>query len=462
MERPPGRGGYCCPIRTPHGDPPGRQPSPPVTATPAPLRPLAALLLVVVIVAGFGAGAAGAQSGGDTNAPGSIRGSLSDGDPVAGVAIVIATPDGVEIATAVSDDTGAWSAAVDPGDYVVTLDVATLPEGVFLQNPDRDSLTTTVRPGQDRTVLFPLGERDVVTVSRLDRLSNLAAEGVKFGLMIALAALGLSMVFGATNLVNFAHGELLAFGGIMAFWLERGYGPAPEMPLVAAAVIAVVLTAVLGGGLERGLFGPVRRRRSGDIAAMVISIGLAFALRHTYLILFGSRPDFYLDFRLQTTFAIGPVTLTPKAWLSILISGTVLLVFGWALRNTRLGTAIRAVSVNKDLAESSGIDVKRVIVATWIVGAGLAGLAGVLFGLAESVRWDMGSDVLLLIFAAVVLGGLGTAYGAMLGGLVVGLVTQLSTYWFPTELKLMFALMVLVAILMFRPQGILGVRERFG
>jgi neutral amino acid transport system permease protein len=156
------------------------------------------------------------------------------------------------------------------------------------------------------------------------------------------------------------------------------------------------------------------------------------------------------------------VQLTPKAWASIIISGTVLLAVGWALRNTRIGTAMRAVSVNKDLAESSGIDVKRVVIVTWLAGGALAGLSGVLFGIAESVRWNMGSDVLLLIFAAVVLGGLGTAYGAMVGGLVVGLVTQLSTYWFATELKLMFALMVLVVILLLRPQGILGVRERFG
>jgi neutral amino acid transport system permease protein len=195
---------------------------------------------------------------------------------------------------------------------------------------------------------------------------------------------------------------------------------------------------------------------------MVVSIGLALVVRYLFLILFGSRPDFYLDYRLQSTVTIGPVTLTPKSWAIIVVGGAVLLVVGWALKNTRIGTAMRAVSVNKDLAESSGIDVRRVVNMTWLVGAALAGLSGVFFGLAESVRWDMGNDVLLLIFAAVVLGGLGTAYGAMVGGLIVGLVTQLSTYWFPSELKLMFALVVLVLILIVRPQGILGVKERFG
>jgi neutral amino acid transport system permease protein len=412
---------------------------------------------------------AGAQTDGEAEetpaTEQAFRGTLRDGDrePVEGVTINVATEDGQEVGTAVTDASGVWSVPVpEPGRYSVSIDVDTLPEGAALQNPDRATLTPTVRPGQHQTVVFAIGERAALTTSRLDRLSNLAAEGVKFGLMIALAALGLSMVFGVTGLVNFAHGELLAFGAIVAWWLERGYGPAPEMPLLAAAVVAIVVTAGFASLWEVGIFGPVRRRRSGDIAAMVISIGLALVVRYIYLILAGSRPDFYLDFRLQTLFRIGPVQLTPKAWASIIISGTVLLAVGWALRNTRIGTAMRAVSVNKDLAESSGIDVKRVVIVTWLAGGALAGLSGVLFGIAESVRWNMGSDVLLLIFAAVVLGGLGTAYGAMVGGLVVGLVTQLSTYWFATELKLMFALMVLVVILLLRPQGILGVRERFG
>ena len=394
-----------------------------------------------------------------------FRGTVRDaeGEPIAGVEITVETTDAEPVGTAVTDDAGTWNVAVpEPGTYAVTIDTDTLPDGVALQDPDRTTLTPTIRANQERSITFPTGERAASTVSRLDRLTNLFAEGVKFGLMIALAALGLSVVFGVTGLVNFAHGELLAFGGIMAFWVERGYGPFPEMPLIFAAVVAVVAAGALAGSLEIGVFGPVRRRKSGDIAAMIISIGLAFVLRYLYLIFFGSRPDTYIDYRLQSGFRVGPVSLTPKAWATILIAGTVLLAVGWALRNTRIGTATRAVSVNKDLAESSGINVHRVVLTTWVVGGMLAGLSGVLFGLSERVAWNSGEDVLLLIFAAVVLGGLGTAYGAMLGGLVVGIVTQMSTYWFAADLKLMFALMVLVLILLFRPLGILGVKERFG
>jgi neutral amino acid transport system permease protein len=425
-----------------------------------------AVALVTLLTLVLGVAPATAQTDESTGPEQAFRGTLRDADrePVSGVTIAVASTDEVEIGTAISADDGSWSVPVpEPGRYIVSIDVDTLPDGAVLQDPDRVSITPTIRAGQDQTVLFAIGERTAGTTSRVDRLSNLAAEGVKFGLMIALAALGLSMVFGVTGLVNFAHGELLAFGAILTWWLERGYTPAPAMPLLVAAAIAIVATALFAAVWEIGIFGPVRRRKSGAIAAMVISIGLALVVRHLWLILAGSRPDFYLSFRIQPNpLTIGPVSMPPKAWATIVIASVVLLAVGWALKNTRIGTAMRAVSVNKDLAESSGIDVQRVTIVTWLAGGALAGLSGVLFGIAESVRWNMGNDVLLLIFAAVVLGGLGTAYGAMLGGLVVGLVTQLSTYWFPTELKLMFALLVLVIILLFRPQGILGVRERFG
>lgn len=395
----------------------------------------------------------------------SIGGRLQDQEaiPVVGVTITVETEDGELVGSVESGDDGSWVVPVpEPGRYTVSIDVDTLPEGVELQNPDRTSITPNVRSGQAGTALFAIGERQLDGTSRLDRLSNLAAEGVKFGLMIALAALGLSMVYGVTGLVNFAHGELLAFGALVAYALERGAGPLPAMPLLVAGGLAIVLTAGFAGLWEVGLFGPVRRRRSGHIAAMVISIGLALVARHLYLAIHGGSQDTYLDFRIQSQVSIGPVSLTPKSWITIVLATVVLVAVGWALKNTRVGTAMRAVSVNKDLAESSGIDVKRVVIATWIVGGALAGLSGVMFGLAESVRWNMGEQVLLMLFAAVILGGLGTAYGAMLGGIAVGLVTQLSTYWFPSELKLMFALLVLVGVLLMRPQGILGVRERFG
>lgn len=384
-------------------------------------------------------------------------------EPVPGVIIVVTTEDDVEVNSGTSASDGTWFVEVpEPGRYQVTLDVDTLPEGVALRDAERATLTPAVREGRTQPVLFPIGERISSGTSSASHFANLFVDGIRYGMLIALGAVGLSMVYGVTGLVNFAHGELLAFGAIVALWLERGTGFLPAMPLLLAAVIAVVATGAFAGAWEVGIFGPVRRRKSGEIAAMVISIGLALLVRHLYLAIFGSNRDYYIDFRLQSQFSIGPISLTPKAWISMILAGALLLVVGWGLRNTRVGTAMRAVSVNRDLAESSGIDVRRVTVATWIFGGMLAGLSGVLFGVADAVRWTMGMDLLLLLFAAVVLGGLGTAYGAMLGGLVVGVATQVSTFWFPTELKLMVALVVLVLVLLFKPQGILGVRERFG
>jgi branched-chain amino acid transport system permease protein len=132
------------------------------------------------------------------------------------------------------------------------------------------------------------------------------------------------------------------------------------------------------------------------------------------------------------------------------------------LRRTRAGKAIRAVSDNRDLAESSGIDVSRVIFNVWLLAGGLAALGGVFFGLAQLVSWDMGFKLLLLMFAAVILGGLGTAYGVIAGSLVVGIVAQVSTIWLPVELQNAWALVVLIFVLLVRPQGIFGQRERVG
>ncbi|MGI9610993.1 MAG: ABC transporter permease subunit, partial [Acidimicrobiia bacterium] len=140
----------------------------------------------------------------------------------------------------------------------------------------------------------------------------------------------------------------------------------------------------------------------------------------------------------------------------------VLLMVGLALQRTRIGKAMRAVADNRDLAESSGIDVQRVIRIVWIAGGGLAGLGGVLFGLTESIGWEMGFRLLLLMFAGTTLGGLGTAYGALLGCLVVGVFIQLSTLIIPTDTKNIGALLTLVLILLVRPQGLLGRKERIG
>jgi branched-chain amino acid transport system permease protein len=195
---------------------------------------------------------------------------------------------------------------------------------------------------------------------------------------------------------------------------------------------------------------------------LVVSIGTSIFLRYVLLYIFGGRGRPYRDYQIQSVIDFGPFALPPKDIFIIVISLVVLVSVGLALQGTRIGKAMRAVADNRDLAESSGIDVEAVIRYVWIAGGALAGLGGVLFGLTEDVGWEMGFRLLLLMFAGVTLGGLGTAYGALVGSLIVGVFIQLSTYVVPNDMKNVGALMALVLILLVRPQGLLGRPERVG
>jgi len=185
-------------------------------------------------------------------------------------------------------------------------------------------------------------------------------------------------------------------------------------------------------------------------------------VRNVILIVLGGEPESYEDFVIQEPTSILGIDVVPKNLVIIGASVVILGGVGLFLRYTQAGIAVRAVADNKDLAESSGIDVNRVIMVAWLMGGVLAGLSGVFLGVSEKVEWNMGFRILLLIFAAVVLGGLGTAFGAMLGGFVIGLSVEVSTFWITTELKNGVALAILVAMLLWRPQGLLGTRERIG
>jgi neutral amino acid transport system permease protein len=390
-----------------------------------------------------------------------FTGTLRDGDgePVQGVTITVLDADGNEVGSAESDADGQWQVTVESGgDYQILLDEETLPEGVDLRDPDRNPLEVTLQPGRVRPAIFALGEGGAGR-GNIEAFFRALANGLKFGLIIAMCAVGLSLIFGTTGLINFAHGELVALGAMLAWFFNVGN---PRLQLLAGAGIAVVLTAGFGGLLERGMFRPLRKRRLGTFQLVVITIGLSLLVRHVLLVLFGGAPRPFRDYIGQSVIQIGPVALTPRDMAIMLISATVLVGVATMLQRTRIGKAMRAVSDNRDLAESSGIDVDRVVVIVWVVGAALAALGGILFGSAVAVDWFMGFRLLLLMFAGVILGGLGTAYGAMVGSLVVGLVTELSVLWFPAELKFMWALAVLIIVLLVRPQGILGQRERIG
>jgi neutral amino acid transport system permease protein len=382
---------------------------------------------------------------------------------VEGAEVIVDSADGAFSETAETDDEGRFEVPVPgPGAYSVTLDEETLPEDVVLRNADRTTLEVEVRGGQSLNVLYPLdfGEAQTRDVSSFtDRFARLAVQGVRFGLIIAMAAIGLSLIFGTTGLVNFSHGELVTFGALMAFLFNVTLG----WNFYIAGVLAVAFGVMAGAGVDRVFWRPLRNRGTGLIAMLVISIGLGIAIRYLYAIQFGGFTRTYRQFTLQRdSLDFGPISLVPRDLISMIIAIVSLVGVALFLQRTKMGKALRAVADNRDLAESTGIDVDRVITFVWAAGAGLAALGGILQGLSEQVSWQMGWQLLLLMFAGVTLGGLGTAYGALVGSMVVGVVMELSTLWIPSEFKTVTALAILIIILIVRPQGILGQAERVG
>jgi branched-chain amino acid transport system permease protein len=358
-----------------------------------------------------------------------------------------------------TDEGGRWQIDLPgPGTYTVLVDTGTLPEGVTLRNPDRTSVDVVVKRGQSKSVLFPTGEANTVTESKWDQAAQLGFGGVIFGLTIALAAVGLSLIFGTTGLTNFSHGELVTFGALIAYFFNNLLG----LPFIVAGLGAVIAGGLFGYFQDRFFWRWLRKRGTGLIAMLVVSIGLGIFLRYVYLFIFGGSTRQYASFNGQPGISLGPIDVTPKALIAagiaiVVLTGTVL----W-LKLTRIGKASRAIADNPALASASGIDVNRVVSIIWMAGAALAALAGVVYSLSNGINWIQGFQLLLLIFAGVTLGGLGTATGAIIGSIIVGTMIQLSTLVIPSELKNVGALAVLIIILMIRPQGILGRSERVG
>ena len=390
-----------------------------------------------------------------------IYGVITDSSekPISGVGVSIAGPDGFS-AEVKTDSLGAWEVLVTAkGTYAATINESDLQSGQALTDPKKGTIKANVfMLGVELRLLFPIGP-GVEKATRLERSAQLTVDGLLLGLIIALAALGLNLIFGTTGLTNFAHGEILTFAGLLTYY----FSAIVKLPVPLAALVAVVLSGFISGFLQdRYLWKPLRKRGTGLIAMLVVSIGFAIFLRYFFLFLFGGDTRQLPQYAGQAGLELGLVNITPKSILTTTIGiGFIVFATLWLL-TTRMGKASRAVADNPALASASGIDVQKVIRAVWILGAALAGYAGVIVTVNQGVSFLMGQDMLLLIFAAVTLGGLGTANGALVGSLIIGLFVQLSTLFIPTELKYVGALVVLILILIVRPQGILGRKERIG
>ncbi len=311
--------------------------------------------------------------------------------------------------------------------------------------------------------------------------------GTIVGLGLGLAGIGLAMTYSILNFANFAHGDLItagAFAGWITTFLIAGLGqftldalvflggPVPvntgdlgisvaATPLAVAAglLVSALLTAGLALLIDRVVFRSMREE--DGISLLIASVGVALALRYGIQFVFQAGTRGLTAGGATPSFAVpvgaGSITVTAHELTLVVLAAALMLATHLLLRRTKLGTAMRAMADNEDLARITGIPTERVIRATWLLGGGLTGAAGFLVALERTaLSTTIGWDLLLLVFAAVILGGIGSVYGAMVGGLVIGITSRLSTVWLPGSLVVAAAFAVMILILLVRPKGLLG------
>ena len=245
----------------------------------------------------------------------------------------------------------------------------------------------------------------------LHDLAQATLDGMTLGTIYALGAVGLTLVYGILRLVNFAHGDFLTFGAYMAYLVNVTWG----LPLVAAIFFAMATTALLGVLTERVMWRPMRAKGAGFLQLILMSLGLAFLIRSTVQWFWGSEIR-TLEVNVTSSVEFLGLRIGQTELMVVIVGLAVLIAVGLMVRYSLLGKQMRALSDDIDLAETAGIDTRRVILYTWVFSGALAGLAGVLSGALTNLQPGLGFDLLLPIFAAVILGGIGNPFGALTGG----------------------------------------------
>ena len=290
------------------------------------------------------------------------------------------------------------------------------------------------------------------------------------GSVISLGAIGLTITFSILRFSNFGHGELLAWGAYIALsavaWFAAIGGVAASAPfaplsfgwpLMAALGVAMVGASAIALALDWVLF--KRLRLQGSITVVIASFGAALAARNLLFFFYGGIPQYYgtelqIAVRLLPRSVWGGLRVTPDQMFVLALTVLTVIALHLFLSRSTLGRAMRATSTNPQLARVSGIDPERVMRATWVIGAMLAALAGVFAGLTVQIRPTMGLELLLPLFAAAILGGIGSVWGAVIGGLIVGLAESFAVMSIGAEYRSAAAFAVLIAILLIRPTGL--------
>jgi neutral amino acid transport system permease protein len=280
------------------------------------------------------------------------------------------------------------------------------------------------------------------------QLTQLTINGIAVGSIIALASVGLTLTYGILRLSNFAHGDLLTLGAYLA-WVANGAGLNIWLA-IAVGCVGTVLAALVS---EWAIWAPMRARRAESTTLIIISIGLALLIRNGIIFIWGGANQSY-DLPIVQAANIAGLTIKTYNVVVVVLAAIAIAALHWLLQTTKIGKAMRAVADDLDLARVTGIDVERTILWTWVIAAGLTALGGGMYGLIAAVRPNMGWFMILPMFAAVILGGIGNPYGAIFGALTIGIAQEVSTYWLPTEYKLAIALIVTIIVLLFRPQGL--------
>jgi branched-chain amino acid transport system permease protein len=299
----------------------------------------------------------------------------------------------------------------------------------------------------------------------LQQLPQQLVNGLTIGGVYALIAIGYTMVYGILSMLNFAHGEVYMIGGFAGWWvlhlLSRQNVPILNAVLVVSLmlILSMVVTGVLGIGIERFAYRPLRKAPRMNL--LLSALGVSILLQNLVLNYQGAKVRFFHVSSLIPegirVFRIGNVVFSFMRILVLVVTFLLMALLTVMVKKTKIGKAMRATAQDAEAAMFMGIDVDRIIVLVFLIGSALGGVAGTLVGLLfTQVDYYVGFQAGLKGFTAAVLGGIGNIFGAMLGGILLGLVESLATTFFPATYKDVTAFVILIIVLIFRPWGLLG------